>query len=343
MEPPRSAHVLIVPYPAQGHMNPMLQFSKRLISKGLKATLATTISITSSMHASAQPSFPIETFSDGYDVGGFALAESTGAYLASLQSVGSETLTALIERLDRTGCPVDAVIYDGFLPWVLDVAKRLGKLAAVFFTQSCAVNSVYYHVQRGLLQVPLRADAMVELPGMPPLRPEETPSFVYAYGSYPAFATLIIGQFSNVDRADFVLFCSFYELEAEVVDWIRAKLWPSARTVGPTIPSLYLDGRLQHDTDYGIDLFKPNSAACMGWLCRKGPGSVVYVSFGSMAELGPVQMAELASALKNSGYQFLWIVRSTEMPKLPPGFTAETANQGLVMTWCPQLQVLLEI
>ncbi|KAE8715740.1 hypothetical protein F3Y22_tig00110160pilonHSYRG00312 [Hibiscus syriacus] len=35
-------HVIVVPYPSQGHINPLLQFAKRLASKGVKATLATT-------------------------------------------------------------------------------------------------------------------------------------------------------------------------------------------------------------------------------------------------------------------------------------------------------------
>ena len=32
-------HILVLPYPIQGHINPMLQFSKRLASKGPRVTL----------------------------------------------------------------------------------------------------------------------------------------------------------------------------------------------------------------------------------------------------------------------------------------------------------------
>ncbi|KAE8653780.1 protein NLRC3-like [Hibiscus syriacus] len=35
-------HIVVLPYPSQGHINPLLQFAKRLASKGVKATLATT-------------------------------------------------------------------------------------------------------------------------------------------------------------------------------------------------------------------------------------------------------------------------------------------------------------
>jgi hypothetical protein len=43
------AHVLVLPFPTQGHINPMLQFSKRLASKGVKVTLATTVFIFNTM------------------------------------------------------------------------------------------------------------------------------------------------------------------------------------------------------------------------------------------------------------------------------------------------------
>ncbi|EEE59737.1 hypothetical protein OsJ_12191 [Oryza sativa Japonica Group] len=36
------AHVLVVPYPSQGHMNPMVQFARKLASKGVAVTVVTT-------------------------------------------------------------------------------------------------------------------------------------------------------------------------------------------------------------------------------------------------------------------------------------------------------------
>ncbi|KAI8013884.1 UDP-glycosyltransferase 74E2 [Camellia lanceoleosa] len=118
-----------------------------------------------------------------------------------------------------------------------------------------------------------------------------------------------------------------------------AKIWP-LRTIGPTIPSMYLDKRLQDDKEYGFSIFKPKTDACMKWLDQRSNGSVVYVSFGSLAQLGVDQMEEIAWGLKNSNYYFLWVVRATEQPKLPKNFMAETVKNGLVVSWCPQLDVL---
>ncbi|XP_039160761.1 UDP-glycosyltransferase 74F2 [Eucalyptus grandis] len=338
MKRPCKAHVLVLPYPAQGHISPMLQFAKRLVSKGVRVTLATTVFVAKSMHAALNDSIGIETISDGFDEGGSAQAESIEAYLRSLQAVGSRTLAALIKKLDNSGDAIDAIIYDGFLSWALDVAKQFGKSGVAFYTQACAVNNVYYHAYQGLLPLPL-SGTTISLPGLPPLEPAETPSFLYVLGSYPAFFNLIVNQFSNIDGADLVLYNSFYELEKEVVDYM-AKLWP-LKTVGPAIPSIYLDKRLQDDKDYGINLFRPDTESCLSWLNDKPINSVIYVSFGSMAELETSQMEELAWGLRNSNRHFLWVVRESETAKLPPGFAEQTrSGMGLLVPWGPQLEIL---
>ena len=115
--------------------------------------------------------------------------------------------------------------------------------------------------------------------------------------------------------------------------------WPF-KTIGPAIPSMYLDKRLEDDKEYGLNLFKPNMDTCMKWLDTKKIGSVVYISFGSMAALGEEQMVEITSGLKNSSFYFVWVVRKFEWKKLPGNVLQEIAENGLVLNWCLQLEVL---
>ncbi|KAB1223565.1 UDP-glycosyltransferase 74F2 [Morella rubra] len=277
----------------------------------------------------------LETISDGYDEGG--MKESIAVYLKRFRQVGSQTLTVLLERLSSSGCPVDCIVYDAFLPWALDIAKKFGLVGAVFFTQSCVVNNIYCHVRKGELKLPL-SDPEIFLPGLPPLEPQDLPSFIYDWGSYPGGLDMLVNQFDNIDKADWVLFNTFYELEQEVVDWMT-KIWP-LRTIGPTLPSMFLDKRLEDDDAYGFSIFKPNTDVCMKWLNGRPKGSVVYVSFGSMAVLEVEQMQELAWGLRMSNSSFLWVVRASEETKLPANFIEETSETGLVVQWCPQLEVL---
>ncbi|KAM7502399.1 hypothetical protein LguiB_001303 [Lonicera macranthoides] len=329
------AHCLVLPFPAQGHMNPILQFSKRLQHKGLKVTLATTCSMFNTAHKISD-SIAIETISDGYDEGGIAQAESVEAYSTKFKKVGSETLGQVVDKLRALGHPIDCIIYDPALPWVLDVAKSFNLVGAAFSTQSCAVGNIYYHVYQRWLKLPI-PHSNILVPGLVPLEPSDMPSFINDPGSYPAFFETVVNQFSNMGKADWVLCNTFYKLEKEVVD-LMGKQW-RLRTIGPTIPSFYLDNKLQDDKDYGLNVYKPNTSACMKWLNERQKGSVVYVSFGSLAELGGEQMEELACCLREADQYFLWVVRASEEAKLPKYFV-ETTKKGLVVPWCPQLEVL---
>jgi pathogen-inducible salicylic acid glucosyltransferase len=208
------AHCLVLTYPAQGHINPMMEFCKRLQHKGVKVTFVITNFISKTMHKEAS-SIALETISDGYDEGGSAQAESIYAYEESFRRVGSQTLTQLIEKLSSSSSPIDCVVYDPFLPWALDIAKSFGLLGAVFLTQSCAVDNIYYHVHKGVLKLPL-SETEILLPGSPPLQPQDLPSFISDFGSYPVYYDMLVGQFSNIDKADWVLVNTFYELEQEV-------------------------------------------------------------------------------------------------------------------------------
>lgn len=118
-----------------------------------------------------------------------------------------------------------------------------------------------------------------------------------------------------------------------------ASQWP-VKNIGPTIPSMYLDKRLHDDKDYGLSLFKPEAETCRKWLDSKDYKSVVYVAFGSLAALGEDQMEAIARGLKRSNRHFLWVVRETELKKLPSNFMEGTAEKGLVVTWSHQLEVL---
>ncbi|KAL9227504.1 hypothetical protein vseg_003186 [Gypsophila vaccaria] len=284
------------------------------------------------------PNIQIRNFSDGYDEGGPTQAPSWEAYLSQLWDVGPRSLTELILNLVEEGDPVKAVIYDGFFPWALDVAKKFGLVGVCFFTQSCAVNSVYYHVQRGLIQVPLSGS--VKVPGVPELLPNETSSFVGDYGSCKWWLDVVLGQFSNIDQADWVLTNIFYDMEKEAVDWM-SKLW-KIRTIGPTIPSYYLDNKLPDDRDYTYQLFKPNAPLCKTWLDSKPPGSVIYVSFGSGLGPSEEQFQEVALGLLNSQYNFLWVVKDKEQHKLPKDYIAQVTSLGvgLVVGWASQLEIL---
>lgn len=85
---------------------------------------------------------------------------------------------------------------------------------------------------------------------------------------------------------------------------------------------------------------------CMGWLDSMKPGSVVYVSFGSLAKTSVSQLIEIGSGLEASNSPFVWAIKAgddmSEVEKwLSEGFEDRTAGRGLIIRgWAPQLMIL---
>nr|ALQ56954.1 crocetin glucosyltransferase [Crocus ancyrensis] len=334
----KKCHILLLPYPAQGHINPLLQFGKRLAYHNLDTTLVNTRFLSNSTKPEPGP-VNIECISDGFDLGGMNAAASRQAYFDRLESVGSETLSDLIESLRSRGRPAHVLVYDPFLPWAADVAERSGLRSVAFFTQACAVDIIYRHVWDRQIEPPVTTGP-VRFPGLPPLEPSDLPSFVTGSDPVvnPDLLSLVVNQYKNLEKADMVLINSIYELEHEEFDWMKSRL--PVKSIGPTVPSTYLDNRIPWDSHYGFNIHTLDTAHYMEWLDSKPRDSVVYVSFGSMASLSPDQTDAVASGLIATKKSFIWVVRTSELAKVPADFIRESAGRGLVVSWCNQLDVL---
>ncbi|PRQ54472.1 putative N-hydroxythioamide S-beta-glucosyltransferase [Rosa chinensis] len=130
--------------------------------------------------------------------------------------------------------------------------------------------------------------------------------------SNPAYLRMQLNQYSNLDKADWIFGNTLQALESEI----------------------------KGDRGYGASLWKPLGEECIKWLEAKAPKSVVYVSFGSMVSLTAEQMEQFASGLKESGVHFLWVVRASELSKLPNEIIDSVKEKGLLVTWRNQLEAL---
>ncbi|KMT10510.1 hypothetical protein BVRB_5g116340 [Beta vulgaris subsp. vulgaris] len=286
MEGESSKHVMVLTYPAQGHINPLIQFTKLLASKGVKATLATTHYTATAIQATSN-GITIESISDGFDK--------------------------------------------------VDVAKEMGVCKAAFMTNSASVCSLYWYFHNSLLSLPLTPDRFpLVLPGLPELRLYDLPSFIAYPFEFSEYLGAIMDQFSTLEENDWVFINTFAQLESQIEKAMSGK-WPLVM-VGPMLPSAYLNQPTE-DRDYGGSLWNQATENCLRWLDTKPSNSVIYISFGSMAELPGKQVEELARGLRNMEIPFLWVVKDTA--KLPPEFISSLNDGiGIVMPWCNQLEVL---
>lgn len=220
----KKIHVLALPYPAEGHITPLMHFTKRLSSRGFQITLVIP-SITVKSKAAAQlanettTTFKIQEISDGSENG--EIISSPEAYFSRAKAEISKNLDLLIrEELVKSDRRPDVLVYDSTLPWALEIAHQHGLLAAPFFTESCAVNCIFYNIFQGTLKLNSLNDdksVIISLPPLPPLEVKDLPCCP-AFGCFQhcVVEKFFPDQFLNLDKADWIFVNTFDNLENEV-------------------------------------------------------------------------------------------------------------------------------
>ncbi|CAD6204181.1 unnamed protein product [Miscanthus lutarioriparius] len=267
---------------------------------GLLPTLVADVLSTGSTSRSCP--FPVAAISDGFDAGGISSCLDVAEYVRRMEAAGSDTLAALLDAEARAGRPVRA--------WAGRVALPLADGGELRRSGRLAVE----------------------------LGPDDVPPFVAAPQWYPAFTESALSQFDGLELADDVLVNSFRDLEPREADYLESTC--RAKTIGPTLPSFYLDdGRLSCNKTYGVDLFSgTDQAPCMAWLDKQEPCSVVLASYGTVANLDAAQLEELGNGLCDSGKPFVWVLRPNEADKLSQQLSGRCKQRGLVVPFCPQLE-----
>ncbi|KAM1712695.1 hypothetical protein ACFX12_023540 [Malus domestica] len=132
---------------------------------------------------------------------------------------------------------------------------------------------------------------------------------------------------------------SFYELEPVLTGYWNTECGPKVWCVGPFFP-------LAQDEQHKDHGDKPT---WFDWMDKKQEeGSrVLYVAFGSQAELSAEQIQEIALGLENSMVKFLWVIRSKEYSSEAASWDIEgfqervTEREMVVKEWVDQMRVLL--
>ncbi|PIA35955.1 hypothetical protein AQUCO_03400091v1 [Aquilegia coerulea] len=348
-------HYLLVTFPAQGHINPALQFAKRLTSTGGHITFVTSVHgqkriLNKSTLISDGITF--SPFSDGYDDGfkstdGGNNDEAVDRYMSEIRRCGKEALVDLVVAHANGHRPITCLVYTLLLPWAAEVAREYQLQSALLWIQPATVFDVYYYYFSGyseLINDNINDPSYsIQLPGLPLLKSQDLPSFFLPSNTYSFGLKLFQEQFALLleETESFqILVNTFDELEPESLKAIdKFKI----SGIGPLVPSAFLVDKGMSDKSSEGD-----TRDYMEWLSSKDKSSVVYVSFGSIAVLTNKQMAELARGLVDSGRPFLWVIRSGENePKQQDKDENERykeilleEHKGMIVPWCSQVEVL---
>ncbi|XP_050240143.1 phloretin 4'-O-glucosyltransferase-like [Quercus robur] len=326
----QQSHVVIVTYPAQGHINPALQFAIRLIRLGVHVTFFTTVSAHHRrMFKSTPPNgLSFATFSDGYDDGVIPV-DDIGKRWDQLKRNGSKTLADLIVSTANK----QHIVYTLLVPWAADVARELHLPSTFLWIQPAMVFDIYYYYFNGFADVIRNYDndcpsSSIELPGLPLLMASrDLPSFLLASNPYTYALPIYQAHLEVLEKESNprILVNTFDALEPEALKAIEKF---NLVAVGPLLPS---------DKSFGGDVSKDY----IEWLNSKPESSVIYVSFGSLAVLMKQQMEEIARGLLGCGRPFLWVIRAKENGEEEKLSCREELEQmGMIVPWCSQVEVL---
>ncbi|KAL8480973.1 hypothetical protein ACS0TY_027488 [Phlomoides rotata] len=340
-------HVLLVSFPAQGHINPSLQFAKRLIDMGIDVTFATSVYARRRM-AAANAAHPITgltftSFPDGTDDGFKPGTDDSKKYMVEIRSRGSTTLRDTILAAAEKRRPITILVYTLLLPWASEVAHEFHLPSALLWIQPATVLATYYYYFHGYGdQISTCSDDptwQIQIPGIPPLAKRDLPSFMLPSSSeiYNFALPTFKEQLDTLDAEakPKVLVNTFDALECDALKAIDEY---ELISVGPLIPSAFLGNRDPTDDSFGGDLFKKSDDDYLEWLNSKPQSSVVYVSFGSLLRLPGQQMDEIGKGLLEANTPFLWVIREGEEEKL--SCLEEVERVGKTVPWCSQLEVL---
>ncbi|KAK2431599.1 soyasapogenol B glucuronide galactosyltransferase [Trifolium repens] len=243
----------------------------------------------------------------------------------------------------------DFIVTDMFYPWSVDVAAELG-----IPRLNCTGGSYFSHAARNCIEqfaphVNVGSDyETFFLPGLPH-KVEMTRSQLSDWVKDPNndFGYWM-KMIKDADKKSYgSLFRSFYELEGTYEEHYQRVTGTRSWSLGPVSIWVNQDDVDKANRGHGSKEEKENGV--LKWLDSKKDNSVVYVSFGSMNKFPISQHIEIAHALEDSGYDFIWVVRKTteeggeENGTILEEFEkrVKESNKGyLIWGWAPQLVIL---
>ncbi|XVE68286.1 hypothetical protein DITRI_Ditri09bG0055600 [Diplodiscus trichospermus] len=338
-------HIVVVPYPAQGHVIPLMELSQNLAKQGFKISFINTefnhkrvldafgkkVDENGLIHLVSLP----DGLDDGEDRNQF------GKLTETLGQVMPRELKEFIEKVNRSeDDKITCVLAEVNMRMALEAAAELGIRRAAMWPASVLQLKLLLHIPKliddGLIDekgTPVNQQKMFQLsPTTPAINPKNFAWLTFDDATTRKILFHFYKETSKVfETTDWVLCNSSLELEPEGFAW-ASKVLP----IGPLSASNRL-GNLSGN-------FWPEDTTCLRWLDQQPPGSVIYVAFGSFTVFDEIQFQELAVGLELSNRPFLWVVRPdiTKGKEIvyPQGFQKRVGSRGKMVGWAPQGAVL---
>ncbi|XP_059427801.1 zeatin O-glucosyltransferase-like [Corylus avellana] len=331
--------VVMVPFPAQGHLNQLLHLSRLILSYNIPVHFASSAihnrQAMLRLHGWDPNSVSNIHFHDFLIPPFLSPPPNPNApnkFPSHLQPLFDASLhlrhpmCALLRELSSKSRRV-IVINDSMMAYVVQDVGSIPNAESYTF-HSVSVFALFLYLWEAMGKSPLNNSI-----------PKDLPSFESC--------------FSN-EFLDFIaLNCGFQKLSS-------GSLYNTCRIIeGPYLDLMEkIEGGKKH---WAIGPFNPvripekkcsnGRHKCLEWLHKQTPNSVIYVSFGTTTTMEEEQIKELAIGLEKSEQKFIWVLRDADKgdvfngevrkAELPKGFEERVKSRGMVVRdWAPQLEIL---
>ncbi|KAF8406394.1 hypothetical protein HHK36_008481 [Tetracentron sinense] len=351
MESPKP-HIALLSSPGLGHLIPILELGKRLLSlHGFHITIFVTTTQASTAQSQLLNSQTVP--------GKLTIVELPPADISSLVRpdtaieiticiIVRESIPALQSAILAMTQQPTVLIVDIFGIDAFEIADQFQIPKYVFITSSAIflALTVYVPTLDGLvvgeyvdLQEPIR------VPGCNPIRPDDVvdPMLDRKHERYSVYVDICF----RLLMAHGLFLNTWEDLEPITIRALR-------EDIVTFTPPIYPIGPLMRSVGPPIA-----GRECLDWLDMQRTESVLYVSFGSGGTISAEQLTELATGLELSQQRFIWVVRAPTKKDasatfftsgnghddlseyFPDGFLTRTREVGLMVPqWAPQVEIL---
>ncbi|KAL0346224.1 UNVERIFIED_CONTAM: Zeatin O-glucosyltransferase [Sesamum radiatum] len=337
--------VVMVPLPAQGHLNQLLHLSRLVSAASIPVYYvgsATHIrqaklrvhgwnpSTIANVHFQEFPPAPFHNPPPDPNQSNKFPSQLLPSLSASIHL--RDPVYKFVAQLSSSFRRV-VVIYDSLMSYVVQDIDSLQNAEAYRFRCIPAFTLYAFHWEVAGRPDDVPAEAAAVLKEIPGLDDCFSPEFHEFERLQRDSRKIFSGDIYNSSRA----MEGFYlDLVAERKITDTEKLW----AVGPFHPVVFPEkkgSRTRHE--------------CLDWLDRQSTNSVIFVSFGTTSSLSNEQVQELAFGLERSQQKFVWVVRDADKgdiftgevrkSELPEGLEERVKERGIIVRdWAPQLEIL---
>ncbi|KAJ4912208.1 UDP-glycosyltransferase 78D2 [Raphanus sativus] len=337
-QPTPDSHVAVLAFPFGTHAAPLLSVTRRLAS----ASPTTLFSFFNTSQSNSSLSFPsdllpsnvrVHDVSDGVPEGYVFSGRPQEAIELFLAAAPDNFRKEIASAENGAGKKVTCLLTDAFFWFASDMAAEMKATWVAFWT--AGPNSLSVHLYTDLIRESARVKDMEEtlgfISGMEKIRVKDTQEGVVFGNLDSVFSTTLHKMGLALPRAHAVFINSFEELDPTFTTNLRSE-FKRYLNIGPLA---LLSSASQSDTTPVDD---PHG--CLAWMEKQGTASVAYISFGTVMTPPPGELVAIAEGLESSKVPFVWSLKEKNMVQLPEGFLERTREQGMVVPWAPQVELL---